>query len=262
MTSVEVAFRVAVALVLGLAFGSFLTVAIHRVPAGESLLRPGSRCPSCGTPLRAADNVPLVSWVALRGRCRACGARISAVYPLTELATAGLFVGVVLWFDDLWRAALVAPFLGLLVAISVIDARHRKIPNRLVYPALLVAAGGIGIGTLAGGGLDVRGAALGFLAYGVGLLVVALISPRGMGMGDVKLAALIGLVLGAVGGLPSVAVAAALGILLGGVGAIVALALGAGRKARIPFGPFLAAGAAIAAFGAGPIADAYVRLLA
>jgi leader peptidase (prepilin peptidase)/N-methyltransferase len=252
--------RVIVALPLGLVFGSFLTVAIHRVPAGESIVRPRSRCPRCGAQLRAVDNVPLISWLLLRGRCHACGARISFVYPLTEVATAALFVAAALFFDDLWAAMLAAPFLGLLFALAVIDLGHRKIPNRLVYPAFLLATAWIVAADLAGSELSATSAGIGFLAYGVGLLVVALISPRGMGMGDVKLAALVGLVLGSFG-LADVAVAAGLGILLGGVGAIVALLAGAGRKTPMPFGPFLAAGAAVAAFAAGPIADAYLRVV-
>jgi leader peptidase (prepilin peptidase)/N-methyltransferase len=260
MTTVEVIFRVVAALLLGLAYGSFLTVAIHRVPAGESILRPRSRCPSCGTTLRTVDNIPVVSWLALRGRCHTCGAGISPVYPLTELGTGLLFVAVALRFDDPWQVVLLAPFLGLLVCLSVIDIRHKKIPNRLVYPALLAAAVFIVVADLAGGDLDALSAGLGFLAYGLGLLVVALIAPKGMGMGDVKLAALIGLVLGSLG-LEYVGVAAAAGILLGGVGALVALAMGAGRKQAIPFGPFLAAGAAVATFAAEPIADAYLGLL-
>jgi leader peptidase (prepilin peptidase) / N-methyltransferase len=256
----ETVLRIAFALPLGLVFGSFLTVAIHRVPAGESLVRPRSRCPSCGTPLRNVDNVPLVSWLVLRGRCHACGARISPVYPLTEIACGLVFVVVALRYDDLWQATLVGPFLGLLVAISVIDLRHRRIPNRLVYPATALSAGFIVAGDLAGGHLDLIDAAIGFGAYGVGLLVVALVAPKGMGMGDVKLAGLIGLVLGSLG-LELVAVGAGVGILLGGVGAIVALLLGAGRKTRVPYGPFMAAGAAVSAFVGHAVADAYLRLL-
>jgi leader peptidase (prepilin peptidase)/N-methyltransferase len=260
MTGIEIVFRIAVALPLGLVFGSFLTVAIHRVPAGESVVQPRSRCPNCGTQLRSIDNIPVVSWVFLRGRCHACGVRISAMYPLTELACGALFVAVALFEDDAWLAALIAPFLALLVAISVIDLRHRKIPNRLVYPALVVAAVFVAVAGVAGSTIDVVRAGLGFLAYGVGLLVVALISPRGMGMGDVKLAALIGLVLGGIG-LRYVGVAAGVGILAGGVGAIVALLAGAGRKSALPFGPFLAFGAAVAVFAGGPIANAYLHLL-
>ena len=260
MTSPEIVFRIVVALPLGLVFGSFLTVAIHRIPAAESIFRPRSRCPVCGTQLRSVDNIPVVSWLLLRGRCHACGAPISPVYPLTELATGALFVGVALWFADPWQAALLAPFLGLLVAISVIDVRHKRIPNRLVYPSAVAAALFVVVADLAGGGLDAATAAVGFLAYGLVLLVIALMAPKGMGMGDVKLAALIGVVLGSLG-LSFVAVAAGTAVLLGGVGAIVALLGGASRKTGIPFGPFLAAGAAVATFAAEPIAEAYLRLV-
>src|SRR5918994_6753963 len=252
--------RVVVALPLGLAFGSFLTLAIHRVPAGESVVRPLSRCPSCGTQLRAVDNVPIVSWIALRGRCHACGARISVAYPLTELVTGGLFVATALVFEDVWATALLAPFLGLLFALSVIDIRHHKIHNRLVYPALVLSAAWVAAADLAGSELSAPSAGIGFLAYGVGLLVVALISPRGMGMGDVKLAGLVGLVLGSLG-LDHVARAAGPGGLFRGVWGVVALLARAGRKTPIPFGPYLAAGAAVATFVGGRIADAYLNLI-
>lgn len=260
MTAFDVALRILMALPFGLVFGSFLTVAVHRLPRGESLVRPRSRCPSCGAPIRSLDNVPLVSWVLLRGRCRACGVSIPVIYPLLELASGGLFVAVALTFEDPRAAALLAPFLALLVAISVIDFRTKKIPNRLVYPAYLLAAAAILVADLAGSELDAIRAGVGFLAYGIGLLAIALISPRGMGMGDVKLAALIGLVLGALG-LRYVAVAAAVGVAIGGVASVIALLAGAGRKTRIPFGPFLAAGAAVAAFAGSAIAEAYLDLL-
>ena len=251
---------IAIALVLGLAFGSFMTVAIYRVPADESLVRPRSRCPSCGAPIRATDNIPVISWLMLRGRCRACGGRIPPVYPLTELASGGLFVAIALAYEDPWRAVLLAPFAGLMVGISVIDVRHRRIPNRLIYPAFVIAAAVIIVGDLAGGGLDALDAGIGLVAYGLGLMIIALVSPKGMGMGDVKLAGLIGMVLGSIG-LGLVAVAAGMGILLGGAGAIVALLAGRGRKSAIPFGPFLAAGAVIAIFVGHAIADAYLNLL-
>jgi leader peptidase (prepilin peptidase) / N-methyltransferase len=252
--------RIAVAFPLGLVFGSFLTVVTHRVPKGESVVAPRSRCPVCGTRLRNADNIPLVSWLLLRGRCRSCGARISPMYPLTELATAGLFVAAALTFDRVWVALMMAPFLGLMVALAVIDIRHRIIPNRVVYPSLLAFAAYILIVGLAGGGLDVIRAATGLLAYGGVLLLVTIVSPKGMGMGDVKLAAFIGLVLGSLG-LRYVTVAAGAGILLGGVGAIVALIAGASRKNAIPFGPFLAAGAVAGAFLAPQISSFYLRHL-
>jgi leader peptidase (prepilin peptidase)/N-methyltransferase len=260
MTAFDVALRILLSLPFGLVFGSFLTVAVYRVPRGESIVHPRSRCPSCGAAIRTLDNIPLVSWVLLRGRCRACGAPIPAVYPLIELASGVLFVAVALTFHDPWAAAVLAPFLALLVAISVIDLRTKKIPNRLVYPAYLVAAAAIVVADLAGSELNAIRAGIGFLAYGIGLLAIALISPRGMGMGDVKLAALIGLVLGALG-LRYVAVAAAVGVAIGGVASMVALFAGAGRKTRIPFGPFLAAGAAVAALAGGAIAEAYLDLL-
>jgi len=255
-----IALRAAVFGLVGLAFGSFVTVVMHRVPKGESLVAPRSRCSSCGTQLRNLDNIPLVSWVLLRGRCRSCRARISPAYPLTELATGALFVGAALEFDSIWAAAMMGPFLGLMVALSIIDVRHRIIPNRIVYPALAAFGAYILVVALAGGGLDAAPAAIGMLAYGGSMLLVAIIAPAGMGMGDVKLASLIGLVLGAVG-LRYVAVAAGAGILMGGVGAIAALIAGASRKQAIPFGPFLAAGALVAAFLAPQISSVYLRHL-
>jgi leader peptidase (prepilin peptidase)/N-methyltransferase len=241
-------------------FGSFLTVVVHRVPRGESLVAPRSRCPSCGRQLRAIDNVPVVSWILLGGRCHFCRAKISVVYPILELAAGALFVGVALRFDDPWVAVLMAPFSALLVAISVIDIRTKKFPNRIVYPALLVSAGYLVTARIAGADVDLLRSALGFLALGGGFLLIALVVPKGMGMGDVKLAALIGLVLGSQG-LALVGVAAGAGILLGGVGSIIALAAGASRKQAIPFGPFLAAGALVAIFAGSEIASRYLDLM-
>jgi leader peptidase (prepilin peptidase)/N-methyltransferase len=252
--------RTVVAAPFGLVFGSFLTVVVYRVPRGESLVRPRSRCPSCGTQIRAIDNVPVVSWLLLRGRCRACGARISPVYPQVELATGTLFVGVALRYHDPWVIVLLAPFCGLLLALSVIDARTKKLPNRLVYPALLLSIGYLLVARLTGAEVDLLRSGLGFLALGGGLLLVAIVAPAGMGMGDVKLAALIGLVLGS-RGLAPVAVAAGAGILLGGLAAIVALVAGASRKQALPFGPFLAAGALVSVFLGSEIAERYVDLL-
>jgi leader peptidase (prepilin peptidase)/N-methyltransferase len=246
---------------VGLVFGSFLTVVIHRVPVGESIARPRSRCPACETEIRARDNVPVVSWLLLRGRCRACGGRISAEYPLVELATGALFAGAAALVDPLYAASLAGPFLGIILAIAVIDARHRVVPNRIVYPSLALFAVAIVVGDLAGGGVDALDAGLGLALYGVPLLLVAVAVPQGMGMGDVKLAALIGLVLGSFG-LSYVGVAAGVGVIGGGIGALVALALlGAGRKDQIPFGPFLAGGAVVATLLGPRIADLYLSLL-
>jgi len=256
----DAAIRLAVAIPFGLVFASFVTVAVARGPAGESMVRPRSRCPACGAQIRNADNIPVLSWLLLRGRCRACKARISAVYPLTELATVGLFVATGLTFDDPWIVGLLGPFLGLLAAITVIDWRHRIIPNRLVYPAFLIAAGYLVIARLAGAPIDLAGASIGCLAYGGGLFIVALIAPRGMGMGDVKLAGLVGLVLGALG-LRYVGVASGVGILIGGVAAIVALLAGARRKSGLPYGPWIALGAGVAVFFGDRLADAYLRFI-
>jgi leader peptidase (prepilin peptidase)/N-methyltransferase len=243
----------------GLAFGSFSTVVVARIPAGDSVVKPRSRCTACGAEIRARDNIPVVSWILLRGRCRSCDARISAVYPLTELLTATLFVGAFIAYQNLWIAFMMGTFVALMPAIALIDARHKIIPNRIVYPSLIGFGAYITLAWMAGAPVSVLNAAIGFLVYGGSLFLVALISPRGMGMGDVKLVALIGVVLGSLG-LRYVGVAAGAGILLGGVAAIGALLVGKDRKGTIPFGPFLAAGALVAAFWGPAIADAYLRL--
>jgi len=245
---------------VGLAIGSFLSVVVHRVPRRGSVVRPRSRCPSCGAQLRARDNLPVVSYVLLRGRCRSCRTRIPALYPFLELATAALFAGAAAAFDRPYEAAVMAAFLAVLLALSVIDARHRILPNRIVYPSITAFALLLAAGALAGEGFDLRGALVGFLGYGGGLLLVALVSPRGMGMGDVKLAALIGLVVGSLGA-GRVLVAAGVGILLGGLAAIAALLSGRGRKQAIPFGPFLAAGAAAAVLAGERLARLYLDLV-
>jgi leader peptidase (prepilin peptidase)/N-methyltransferase len=246
-----------VALPFGLVVGSFMTVAVARMPRGESVVRPRSRCPACKTEILARDNVPVLSWLLLRGRCRACGVRISAEYPLTELATAALVVAAAARYPSVWRGIMVALLMSMMPAIAIIDIRHRIIPNRLMYPALVAFPVYVVVGWALGGPLDPARAAVGLLAYGGGLLVVAMLS-RGMGVGDVKLAAVIGVVFGAIG-LGSVGVAAAAAIVFGGLGGLVALALGRGRKSAIPFGPSLAAGAVIAAFWGPRLADWYLR---
>lgn len=253
--------RAAIFAVFGLVFGSFFTVVIHRVPRKESIVAPGSRCPSCGAEITARDNIPVFSYLLLRGRCRHCKARISPEYPLTEAATAGLFALASARIGPTYAAAVVALFLGVLLAVAVIDAREKVIPNRITYVAVPLFAGAILVGDLVGGGLDILRGLGGMGLYAVPLFLVALAAPGGMGMGDVKLAALIGLVAGSLG-LARVAVAAGAGILLGGVAAIVAMAFfGFGRRQQLPFGPFLAAGGAIAVLAGGEISRAYLSLL-
>jgi leader peptidase (prepilin peptidase) / N-methyltransferase len=255
----DLVLRAAIFGLLGLVFGSFLTVLVHRLPRREPTTG-RSRCPRCGTLIRARDNVPLVSWALLRGRCRTCGERISPEYPLTEAATAGLFVAVAVAIRPLFPAVLVAPFCGLMLAVALIDARFRIVPNRVVYPALVAYLAAILGGHLLGGGVSVLTGLAGAALYAGPLFVIALAVPGGMGMGDVKLAALIGLVLGSLG-VRFVAVAAGVGVVAAGVGAVVAVAvLGLGRRQHIPFGPFLAGGGVVAALAAPAITRVYLSL--
>src|SRR5262245_39668601 len=245
----------------GLVIGSFLTVVIHRVPRRQSIVAPRSPGPSCPPQITARDNVPVFSYLLLRARCRHGGPRMPAGYPAVEARTAALFGSAGVVFRDVWVAGMMALFLSAITASAAIDIHHRIIPNRVVYPSLL--AFGVAIAALWAVGRPVSavGALVGLLAYGGGLLVVALISPKGMGMGDVKLAGLIGLVLGAFG-LSYVAVAAGLAILAGGLGAVALVAFaGATRKRAVPFGPYLAAGAIAAAFVAPRVAHWYAGYL-
>jgi leader peptidase (prepilin peptidase)/N-methyltransferase len=254
----DTALTVVLATPFGLVLGSFMTVVVDRVPSGESVVAPRSKCPACGTQILVRDNVPVLSWILLRGRCRSCGERISPLYPFLEIATAALFVGAFLAYESVWMGLGFAVFLTLMPALAVIDLEHRIIPNRVIYPALIGFPLYFLVARLAGAPVNLVGIALGFLLYGGGLFVLALISPRGMGMGDVKLAALIGLVVGALG-IAEVGVAAAAGVLLGGAVALIALALGASRKSALPFGPSLTAGAVVAVFWGTQIAQAYVN---
>ena len=255
----DAATRAAVFGLFGLAFGSFVTVLVHRTPRHENVVSGRSRCPTCGATITARDNLPVVSYLLLRGRCRSCGAHISSLYPLTELATAGLFAAAGVAFPDPYVAALMGVFLALLLAMTLTDLRQRLIPNAVVYPGLVVFAAMLGLGALLHRDESLPGGLEGFLVFGGSLFLVALMVPRGMGMGDVKLAALIGLVVGS-RGFPSVMVAVGLGILAGGLGATLALVAGRSRKSTMPFGPFLAGGAAAATFAGPWIAHAYLGL--
>jgi len=243
---------VALVAVGGLLVGSFLNVVAHRLPRGESLVRPRSRCPQCDTQLRAVDNVPVVSWLALRGRCHYCGALISARYPLVELATAALYVAVAVTQDDAVRIVLGLLLVTALVPITLIDLDHRIIPNKITGPAALAAL----IAIVALDRDFLVEAVVGAAAAGGFFFVAAVLYPRGMGMGDVKLAGVLGLYLGR-------AVAPAVFIaLIGGVvvGAAVIARKGAkeGRKTAVPFGPFLALGGLVAFFVGNELVDAYL----
>jgi leader peptidase (prepilin peptidase)/N-methyltransferase len=240
--------------VMGAVLGSFLNVVAWRLPRGESLVSPGSQCPSCAVAIKPYDNVPVFGWLWLRGHCRACDAPISARYPVVEAVTAVLYAAVVAarW-DDVAQIALGLALVTLLVPMVLIDLEHRLIPNRLTLPfAVLALALGLVLDRSLVGEQLVAGAAAGGF-----FLVAALAYPRGMGMGDVKLAAVLGLYLGR-----AVAPAIFIGLIAGVLaGAVIIARKGAadGRKTAVPFGPFLALGALAAVFCGQAIVDAYLE---
>jgi leader peptidase (prepilin peptidase)/N-methyltransferase len=246
------ALAIALAAVGGLLVGSFLNVVVYRLPRGESLTHPRSRCPSCATQLRAVDNIPVVSWLALRGRCHHCGAPVSARYPLVELATAALYAAVVATQDDAARIVLGLLLVTALVPITLIDVDHRIIPNRITGPAAIAAL-------IAIAALDtdfLLEAVIGAIGGGGFFLIAALLYPRGMGMGDVKLAGVLGLYLGRAVA-PAILIALIAGV---AVGAAIIVRKGAveGRKTAVPFGPFLALGGMVAYFVGNELVDAYL----
>ena len=236
----------------GLLIGSFLNVVAYRLPRGESLSHPRSRCPHCSAQLRAIDNIPVVSWVALRGRCAHCGGPVSARYPLVELSTGALYAAVVATQDDAVRIALGLLLATALVPITLIDFDHRIIPNTITGPAAIAAL--VAIAALDSGFLVE--ALVSALAGGGFFFIAAVLYPRGMGMGDVKLAGVLGLYLGRAVA-PAILIALIAGVL---VGAAVIARKGAaeGRKTAVPFGPFLALGGVIAFFVGNEIVDAYL----
>lgn len=241
------ALLVSVCGVLGLVVGSFLNVVIARVPKKESVVSPRSRCPGCGTFIAPRDNIPVLSWLLLRGRCRSCGARISFRYPLVELATAALFALTAVRFgvDAALPAFLV--FVAALVAITPIDLELRIVPNRIVYPTLFVSVPLLLVAAAVDGDWrSARDAAIGGAAAFAAFFVLWYISPKGMGFGDVRLSAVIGIFLGWIGPWHI-----ALGLFLAflsasAIGIALMLAGRKGRKDAIPFGPFLALGALVA----------------
>lgn len=240
------------ALVAGLAIGSFLNVVIHRLPLGESVVSPRSRCPKCGHQISGIENVPVLSWVALRGKCRSCGAPISIRYPLIELATGLLYVAVVAGaWDDPERIALGLILVTALVPITAIDLEHRRIPNKITGPtaiALIVAGTAL---NLSGQPERLMWAAIVALPF----FALALILSRSMGLGDAKLMGVMGLALGRAV-VPALFIAFLVGTIVG-VG-IMAKHGARSRKTAIPFGPFLALGAIIAFFVGDELVDAYL----
>lgn len=245
---------------LGLLIGSFLNVVIWRVPRGESIVSPPSACPKCGHEIRAYDNIPVVSWLVLRGRCRDCGNPISARYPLVEAGTGVLFAVVAWRFGPSWELPAFLFFTAVGVCLAMIDIDTKRLPNVITLPSYAVG----GVLLLLPAAFDSRWddylwAWLGALALFAFYFLLAFIYPAGMGFGDVKLAGVIGLFLGWLGW-GSLLVGAFLGFLLGAVIGVALMVRGsAGRKTRIPFGPFMLMGAYIAVIWGQTLADVYTQ---
>lgn len=248
MNAVAAAFVFAPALALG----SFLNVVAARVPLRRSIVGPPSACLYCNERIAWYDNIPVLSWFVLRGRCRNCKVAIPWVYPAIELATAGLVTGCVLAFGVTWDALIASYFCAVLVVISAIDLKHKIIPNKIVVPAFVIV---LAAQTLLHPSPQWALAALGASGF---LFIAAVVYPAGMGMGDVKLALLLGAMLGRV-----VPVGLMLGMLLALIPSVYLLAThGAkARKMGFPFGPFLALGAILALFWGDQLLEAYLSLL-
>lgn len=269
------------AAVLGALIGSFLNVVIHRVPAGQSVVNPPSACPNCGERIRPADNIPVISWLVLRGRCRNCSARISARYPLVEAGTGVAFAGIATWMlSPLSPAPSVIEAAGSLgvvaavllaiaylwlgavsIALIAIDLETHRLPNVLVLPGYAIVVVGLGVPAILAGDLE----RLALAAAGAGILfgvylLLAIAWPGGMGLGDVKLAGVLGAFLG-FSGWAALAVGAFGAFLLGGLLSIILLAAKlVTRKSGIPFGPWMIAGAWLGLVVGEPIAVSYLSL--
>lgn len=250
---------------LGLAVGSFLNVVVWRVPRGESVVRPPSGCPACGHAIRWRDNVPVVSWFLLRGRCRDCGASISRRYPVIEAATGLAFALTALWTGLSWTLPALLYLVGIGIALAAIDLDTRRLPDAIVLPSypvglVLLALASANPGGASDWGALVRatiGAAVLFSVY----FLIVLAYPRGMGFGDVKLAGLLGLYLGW-WGWAELAVGWFAAFLLGGLFALVLLLLGrAGRGTAVPFGPWMLLGAVVGLVWGEAVGDWYVSFI-
>ncbi len=257
---------VIIAGLFGLIIGSFLNVVVWRVPRGESVVNPPSACPSCATPIKAYDNIPVVSWLLLRGRCRSCSEPISIRYPLVELGTglafAGVVVGGILGLFSLALVPVLLYFAAITVALGLIDLDTRRLPNAIVLPSYLVVVALLAIASALTGDWwallrALAGGVTLFLAY----FVMILIYPKGMGFGDVKLAGVIGLILGWIGW-GTLAVGGFAAFLLGGVfGIVLVLTHRAGRKTDIPFGPWMLSGAWVGICAGEVLSRSYLTLV-
>ena len=237
----------------GLIIGSFLNVVAYRLPARMSLSLPASHCPGCETPIKPYDNIPLLSWLLLRGKCRSCAQPIAARYPLVEALTAVLFAAVVaVHYSSTPQLVLGLVLVAFLVPIALIDLDSQLIPNRLTAPAAIVAV-------VLGTALDPGGEIERLLAGLIGGFVVALpslVHPAGMGLGDAKLVAVIGLFIGAALA-PAFFVAMIVGTVIG-IAIMVRKGMAEGRKTRVPFGPFLALGAVIGVLAGNELVQLYL----
>lgn len=243
---------VVLALLLGVAVGSFLNVVIHRVPRHESVVRPASRCPQCGTPIRSRHNLPVVGWLILRGRCADCGTPISVRYPVVELGTGLLFAALAWRLDRLDLLPALPAYLwfaGAGVALALIDLELRVLPNAIVLPSYPVIA--VLLTASAAWQHDwwpLARAGLGAAALFGFFLLLVLIAPSGMGWGDVKLSGLLGGVLAYLSW-PTLLIGGFTGFVLGAVVGVAAMAIGrAGRRTALPFGPFMITGALLGIF--------------
>jgi leader peptidase (prepilin peptidase) / N-methyltransferase len=239
--------------IVGCVLGSFVTVLAYRIPRGQGLVTGRSRCPSCGAQIRARDNIPVLSWLLLRGRCRDCGEPISIRYPLAEVGLGALWAAtyLILGDDDAAELALGLVLCALLVTITVTDLERRVIPNVVVLAGAVIAIAVVA----ATDADDLPDRLIAAAAAGGFLFVVALAYPRGMGMGDAKLVAMMGLYLGR-----AVAPAVLIGFLVGALVGVAMIALrgSAARKQAIPFGPFLALGGVIGLWFGDDIVDWYL----
>lgn len=245
----------------GLVVGSFLNVVIYRVPAGLSVVRPPSACPRCQSAIRPYDNIPVLSWLILRGKCRDCGEPISARYALIEGGTAALFVATAWVIGFAWVLPSFLWFGAVTLVLAMVDFDTKKIPNRILFPGVIVGAVLLGAGSLADGDPTAYGRSwLSGLAYFGGFLVLALIYPPGFGMGDVKLAFMLGMFAGYISW-ASLAASVFVAIMVGGGLSIgMLLTRRAGRKDYVPFGPSLVVGSWIGISFGQQLVTAYLSI--
>jgi leader peptidase (prepilin peptidase)/N-methyltransferase len=237
----------------GLVIGSFLNVVAHRLPGRMSLAMPASHCPSCEAPIKAYDNIPVLSWLILRGRCRSCAEPIAARYPIVEALTGVLFAAVVaVHFSDTAALVMGLVLVAFLVPIALIDMEHRIIPNRLTLPAAVI---GLVLGTALDPGGEVERLIAGVAGAAV-LGIPSLINPKAMGLGDAKLVGVMGLYLGAAVA-PAFLVALVVGTAIG-IAIVARVGMSKGRKTAVPFGPFLALGGVVGVLAGNELISLYL----